>query len=107
LELAQLVRAGLLEHNTVELLKELGVGDNLVAKGIPHHGVMLSFNGDRVHIPFEELTGGRSITIYGQRFVVRDLIANLYDKENVPFILKHKPLRLKVSRVINPLSIMK
>jgi len=75
------LRAGLLEHNTVELLKELGVGDNLVAKGIPHHGVMLSFNGDRVHIPFEELTDGRSITIYGQRFVVRDLIANLYDKE--------------------------
>ena len=76
------LRAGLLEHNTVELLKELGVGDNLVAKGIPHHGVMLSFNGDRVHIPFEELTGGRSITIYGQRFVVRDLIADLVDKNN-------------------------
>ena len=76
------LRAGLLEHNTVALLKELGVGDNLVAKGIPHHGVMLSFNGDRVHIPFEELTGGRSITIYGQRFVVRDLIANLVDTNN-------------------------
>jgi len=75
------LRAGLLEHNTVELLKELGVGDNLIAKGIPHHGVILSFNGDRVHIPFEELTGGRSITIYGQRFVVRDLIANLFDEE--------------------------
>ena len=76
------LRAGLLEHNTVELLKELGVGDNLVAKGIPHHGVMLSFNGDRVHIPFEELTGGCSITIYGQRFVVRDLISDLVDANN-------------------------
>ena len=76
------LRAGLLEHNTVALLKELGVGHNLEAKGIPHHGVMLSFNGDRVHIPFEELTGGRSITIYGQRFVVRDLIADLVDKNS-------------------------
>ena len=75
------LRAGLLEHNTVELLEELGVAHNLKAKGIPHHGVLLSFNGERVHIPFEELTGGRRITIYGQRFVVRDLIANLKDEE--------------------------
>lgn len=74
------LRAGLLEQNTVDMLKELGVSENLEKKGIPHHGVMLSFNGDRVHIPFEELTGGRRITIYGQRFVVRDLIKNLVDE---------------------------
>lgn len=71
------LRAGLLEQNTVDMLRELGVSDNLEKRGIPHHGVMLSFNGDRVHIPFEELTGGRRITIYGQRFVVRDLIRDL------------------------------
>ena len=45
----------------------MGVADNLKKQGIPHHGVMLSFNGDRVHIPFEELANGRRITIYGQR----------------------------------------
>lgn len=75
------LRAGLMEYNTVELLKELGVDQNIKENGIPHHGVLLSFNGERVHIPFEELTGGRRITIYGQRFVVRDLIANLFDEE--------------------------
>ena len=75
------VRAGLLEDNTASLLKELGVSENMKAKGISHHGVLLSFNGERVHIPFEELTNGQKITIYGQRFVVRDLIANLCDKE--------------------------
>lgn len=74
------LRAGLLEQNTVDMLKELGVSENLEKKGIPHHGVMLSFNGDRVHVPFEELTGGRRITIYGQRFVVRDLIKDLVDE---------------------------
>lgn len=74
------LRAGLLEQGTVDLMKELGVSDNLEEKGIPHHGVQLSFNGERVHIPFEELTGGRRITIYGQRFLVRDLIADLVDK---------------------------
>ena len=75
------LRAGLLEQNTTDLMKELGVADNLDKKGLAHHGVLLSFNGERVHIPFEELTGGRRITIYGQRFVVRDLIANLVDEE--------------------------
>lgn len=76
------LRAGLLEQGTVDMLKELGVSMNLEEKGIPHHGVLLSFNGERIHIPFEELTGGRRITIYGQRFVVRDLIANLADKND-------------------------
>lgn len=74
------LRAGLLEQNTVDMLKEMGVSACLEEKGIPHHGVLLSFNGERVHIPFEELTGGRHITIYGQRFVVRDLIQNLVDE---------------------------
>lgn len=73
------LRAGLLEQNTVDMLKYLGVADNLSARGLEHHGVILSFNGRRVHIPFDELTGGRHITIYGQRFVVRDLIADLVD----------------------------
>ena len=68
------VRAGLLEQNTVDHLKEVDVAQNLLAKGMEHHGVNFSFNGDRIHIPFDELTDGRHITIYGQRFVVRDLI---------------------------------
>ena len=73
------LRAGLLEYNTVEMLREMGVSSNLKKYGIPHHGVKLSFNGKRVYVPFEELTGGRYITIYGQRFVVRDLIKDLVD----------------------------
>ncbi|MFK7776253.1 MAG: 4-hydroxybenzoate 3-monooxygenase [Saprospiraceae bacterium] len=89
------LRAGLLEHNTVELLKEMGVAENLEAKGIPHHGVKLSFNGKRIHVPFEELTGGRSITIYGQRFVVRDLIHNLVDVENRPVYFEAKASKVE------------
>ena len=80
------LRAGLLEQNTVDLLNELGVARNLKKNGIPHHGVMLSFNSERVHIPFEELTGGPRITIYGQRFVVRDLIENLVDENGKTII---------------------
>jgi p-hydroxybenzoate 3-monooxygenase len=72
------VRAGLLEQNTVDLMKQLGVADRLMAEGITHHGVYLSFDQQRTRVPFAEITGGRCITIYGQQEVVKDLIkANL------------------------------
>lgn len=69
------VRAGLLEQNTVDLLHELGAADRLEVEGLKHHGVIFSFNGQRIRIPFDELTGGRGITIYGQQEVIKDLIA--------------------------------
>src|SRR5436190_14155618 len=72
------VRAGLLEQNTVDLFNELGAADRLNKEGLQHHGVYLSFEGVRTRVPFNELTGGRGITIYGQQEVVKDLIkANL------------------------------
>lgn len=68
------VRAGLLEQNTVDLLNELGAAGRLNREGLQHHGVIFSFNGQRLRIPFDELTGGRGITIYGQQEVIKDLI---------------------------------
>ncbi len=70
----QRVRAGLLEHNTVELLHELGVGERLAREGLEHHGIYLRRPGHTQHLEMTELTG-RSITIYGQQEVVKDLIA--------------------------------
>ena len=67
------VRAGLLEQNTVDLMRELGVADRLDEQGLPHDGVYLRWQGNTLHIPMTELTG-RTITIYGQQQVVRDLI---------------------------------
>ncbi len=68
------VRAGLLEQNTVTLFDALGVAARLNKEGQKHHGVYLSFDEERIRVPFDELTGGRCITIYGQQEVVRDLI---------------------------------
>src|ERR1041385_6781927 len=39
-----------------------------------HGGIYLAFLGRRHRIDFEELTGGRAITIYGQNELVKDLI---------------------------------
>jgi p-hydroxybenzoate 3-monooxygenase len=70
----QRVRAGLLEQNTVELLEMLGVGERLAREGLVHHGIYLRQPGRTQRVDMTELTG-RSITIYGQQEVVKDLIA--------------------------------
>src|SRR5690349_18370778 len=60
------VRAGVLEQTTVDLLVEAGLGERLKRLGLRHHGIYLSFGGERHHINMTELTGGRSITVYAQ-----------------------------------------
>jgi p-hydroxybenzoate 3-monooxygenase len=70
----QRVRAGVLEQGTVDLMQEMGVGERMLREGLVHHGVELRFDGRGHRIAFDELTGGRGITIYGQQEVVKDLI---------------------------------
>jgi p-hydroxybenzoate 3-monooxygenase len=74
----QRIRAGVLEQATADLLREAGVGERLDREGFVHSGIYLQFDGERHHIPFDELTG-RSIVIYGQTEVVKDLIAARVD----------------------------
>ncbi len=68
------VRAGVLEHTSVEMLRDAGVGDRLDREGLRHGGIELGLNGVRHRIPFVELTG-KCVTVYGQQEVVKDLIA--------------------------------
>ena len=70
----QRVRAGVLEYGTAETLREAGVGKRMDAEGLPHEGTELRFARRRHRIDFAELTG-RSIMVYGQQEVVKDLIA--------------------------------
>ena len=68
------VRAGVLEQGTVDLVIRVGLGERLVRQGMRHGGIYLCFLRRRHRIPFEELTAGRSITVYGQNELVTDLI---------------------------------
>jgi p-hydroxybenzoate 3-monooxygenase len=68
------VRAGVLEHGTVDLLGECGLGERLKREGLVHHGVHLQFDGTRHRIALSDLTAGKAITVYGQQEVVKDLI---------------------------------
>ena len=69
------IRAGVLEQRSADLLVEAGVGERLQREGIVHHGIELQFDGERHRIPLSELADGRTIVIYGQTEVVKDLIA--------------------------------
>ncbi|MDQ2858207.1 MAG: 4-hydroxybenzoate 3-monooxygenase, partial [Candidatus Eremiobacteraeota bacterium] len=71
----QRVRAGVLEAGTVDLLVANGVGERLQREGLVHRGIELRFAGRSHRIDFEELTGGKTVTVYGQQEVVKDLIA--------------------------------
>jgi len=68
-------RAGVLEDGAVRLLREVGLAARLDAEGLEHGGIYLQFDGERHHIDFRELTGGRTVTVYAQTEVVKDLIA--------------------------------
>ena len=68
------VRAGVLEQGSVDLLVSAGLGERLKREGLLHHGIELRFGGRGHRIDMTALTGGRSITVYGQQEVVKDLI---------------------------------
>jgi p-hydroxybenzoate 3-monooxygenase len=64
-----------LEQGTVGLLRDAGVGARMDREGAVHHAIHLQFDGERHRVPLSDLADGRSIVIYGQTEVVKDLIA--------------------------------
>ena len=71
----QRIRAGVLEQGTVDLLMQAGVGERLQRECLVHHGIELRFAGAGHRIDFADLAGGKSITIYAQHEVIKDLVA--------------------------------
>ncbi|WP_327293890.1 MULTISPECIES: 4-hydroxybenzoate 3-monooxygenase [unclassified Streptomyces] len=68
-------RAGILEHGTAEVLRASGAGERMDLQGIPHTGVELRFDRRSHRIDLAAGTGGRSVMVYAQTEVVKDLIA--------------------------------
>ncbi len=69
------IRAGVLEQGSVDLLQSAGLGERMQREGLVHHGIELRFEGEGHRVAMSELTGGRTITVYGQTEVVKDAIA--------------------------------
>ena len=69
------IRAGVLEQGMVELLRQAGVGQRMDREGLVHGGFELALDGRQVHIDLNTLTGGKTVMVYGQTEVTRDLMA--------------------------------
>src|SRR6266487_3211915 len=67
-------RAGVLESGSVQVLREAGLAARLDRHGLEHGGIYLQFGGQRRHLDFRDLTG-RTVTVYAQTEIVKDLIA--------------------------------
>jgi p-hydroxybenzoate 3-monooxygenase len=51
------IRAGVLEQGTIDLMDRAQASARMHAEGLVHHGIELSFDGDRQRIDFEALVG--------------------------------------------------
>lgn len=85
------VRAGVLEQGTTWLLERAGAADRMRREGLPHDGFTISFEDRAQRIDLKSLTGGKSVMVYGQTELTRDLMdrreerggMTIYDAEDV------------------------
>ncbi len=68
------IRAGVLEQGTTELLELAGCGERMRVEGIIHSGFDLAFDGQRYRIDLQEMSGGKTVMVYGQTEVTKDLM---------------------------------
>ena len=85
------IRAGVLEQGTTELLELAGCGERMHAEGMIHLGFDLAFDGQRHRIDLQEMSGGKTVMVYGQTEVTKDLMSRrsetngitIYEAQNV------------------------
>jgi p-hydroxybenzoate 3-monooxygenase len=94
-------RAGMLEQGTVDALREAGAADRLDAEGLVHRGIELRFDRARHRIDFPALTGGRTVTIYAQTEIVKDLVA-LHLAEGPPLLFGAEAVAVEGARSATP-----
>ena len=68
------IRAGVLEHGFVNLMREAKVHARMDAEGLPHDGFEIVVHGKRTRVDMKTLTGGDNVVVYGQTEVTKDLM---------------------------------
>ena len=85
------IRAGILEQVCIDLMDEAGVGARMHREGLVHGGFEMLVGGKRHRIDMHGLTGGKSVMVYGQTELTRDLmdarkasgLPTVYEAQNV------------------------
>ncbi|MFT3816130.1 MAG: 4-hydroxybenzoate 3-monooxygenase [Rubrivivax sp.] len=67
------IRAGVLEHGFADLMREAGVAERMDREGEVHEGFEIAHDGSRRRVDLMGLTGGRTVIVYGQTELTRDL----------------------------------
>lgn len=87
-------RAGILEQGTADVLRAAGAGERMDREGLRHDGIELRFARRRHRVDFPALTGGRSVMVYAQTEVCKDLIA-LQLREGGPLLFEAEALAVE------------
>ncbi len=67
------IRAGVLEHGFVKLMREANCGERMDAEGELHDGFVIAQDGEKHRVDLAAHTGGNSVMVYGQTELTRDL----------------------------------
>jgi len=67
------IRAGVLEQGFAELLREARCGERMDREGESHHGFYIAHDGLLDRIDLQRHSGGKSVMVYGQTELTRDL----------------------------------
>lgn len=67
------IRAGVLEQGTCDLVRRAQAGARMDQIGKIHTGFSMSYNDQIVRIDLEGLTGGKTVLVYGQTELTKDL----------------------------------
>jgi p-hydroxybenzoate 3-monooxygenase len=94
-------RAGILEQGTVDVLRAAGAGERMDREGLRHDGIELRYDRRRHRVDFPALTGGRSVMVYAQTEVCKDLIA-LQLKEGGPLLFEAEALAVEGADTDSP-----
>ncbi|GGY23290.1 4-hydroxybenzoate 3-monooxygenase [Streptomyces djakartensis] len=87
-------RAGILEQGTADVLRAAGAGERMDREGMRHDGIELRFDRRRHRVDFPALTGGRSVMVYAQTEVCKDLIA-LQLRDGGPLLFEAEALAVE------------
>jgi p-hydroxybenzoate 3-monooxygenase len=68
------IRAGVLEQGTTDLLRTAQVSDRMDREGMVHEGFALSFAGELRRVDVKKYSGGKTVLVYGQTEVTKDLM---------------------------------
>ncbi len=67
------IRAGVLEQGFQNLMRKAEIARRMDRDGQVHSGVNIAYQEDRLRIDLKGLTGGKTVMVYGQTEVTRDL----------------------------------